>query len=427
MSSVARRRALGAAIVTSVVAGLSCGCEGLASIASPEVPLWVHHPGTALSVFARRKLGSEASREGEPYERGRPEIDPPHRRLFVGSSDHGLYALRAADLVTLWRFETGGAVQSEPLYDLGEDAVYFGSNDGALYKLRAADGQLLWRFASNAEISRRPVLHHGKLFVTNANDTLVALDPANGQLSWYRQRPPAGAMEISGYAGPAVLGDRAYAAFSDGVVMAYRTDDGREAWSAPVDLGAEAEQLRAGEELRYLDSDATPVTLAVGDTRLLFVASYEGGVFGLDALSGARIWANDAATGVTELTLWRGPIRPRPGAPRPGSGAPPAERRVLVAASGLTGLWAFDPTDGSELWRRDLPAGGITAVATCSGALLAGTTRYGVFLLHPLDGGVLDGLHSGGAFAATPAAHGRRAYLLSNEGVLFGLSVAPPG
>ena len=38
---------------------------------------------------------------GEPYERGRAEIDVPHGRVFVGTSDHGLYALRASDGSTL--------------------------------------------------------------------------------------------------------------------------------------------------------------------------------------------------------------------------------------------------------------------------------------------------------------------------------------
>jgi hypothetical protein len=121
---------------------------------------------------------------------------------------------------------------------------------------------------------------------------------------------------------------------------------------------------------------------------------------------------------VTELVLWRGASRD----PQRVAG----KHGVLVASSGLTGLWGISPKDGSELWRRDLPAGGVTAAAPWAGALLVGTTRYGVFLVSPLDGGVLDGFHSGGSFAATPAANGLRAFVLSNEGQLFGLSLRPP-
>jgi len=396
------------------------GCDALRSLASPEVPLWVNHPGNAIFVFGRRELTAQSRRVGEAYERGKPEIDHHHRRVFVGSSDHGLYALSAVDLDTLWRFETGGAVQSEPLYDPRDDSVYFGSNDGALYKLRAVDGKMLWRFGSNAEITRQPVLHKGLLYAVNANDTLLCIDPTNGKMRWYRHRTPAAGMEISGYAGPAVYEEFVYSAFSDGVVMAYRTRDGAEAWPGPVDLAADAEQSRAGEEVRYLDVDSTPVIGKAGDTDALFVASYEGGVYALDALSGEREWLNDAITGVTELTLWEAPAKPRPG--RAGE----RKNRVLVASSGLTGLWGLDPDTGAELWRRDLPVGGITGAEPWAGVLLVGTTRFGIFVVHPLDGGVIDGVHHGGAFAATPAAYGRSAYMLSNEGILYGLFIAPP-
>jgi outer membrane protein assembly factor BamB len=414
-SSTVARWLTAAALLATVVS-----CDSLGSVANPEVPLWANHPGNAMGVFARRELTAEARKVGEPYERAQPEIDAAHMRVFVGSSDHGLYALSTVDLATLWRFETAGAVQSAPLYDSRDDSVYFGSHDGALYKLRASDGKMLWRFASNAEIARQPLMHGDTLFVVNANDTLLSINPKTGKMNWYRHRTPAAGMEISGYAGATVIGEFIYTAFSDGVVMAYRVSDGSEAWAGPVDLAADAEQTRGGEDLRYLDVDTTPVAGKIGDTDVIYVASYEGGVYALDALSGSRQWANDGVTGATELILWTGPRKPRDGRPSAG------QHRVLVASSGLTGLWGLDPDTGAELWRRDLPTGGITRAEPWAGALLVGTTRYGIFLVHPLDGGVLDGLHSGGAFAAPPAAYGRAAFLISNTGTLFGLFIAPP-
>jgi outer membrane protein assembly factor BamB len=420
------------------------GCEGLQQLAAPEVPLWAHHPGAAVSIVWRQELTVPARKGDESYERGRPEIDSVHQRVFVGSSDHGLYCLRSVDGAVLWRYETAGAVQTEPLYDVGRDAIYFGSNDGALYALRAADGKLLWRFDTAAEIRRRPVLHGNTLFATNANDTLLAIDPESGVMRWYRHRTPAFGMEMAGHAGPAVSGQTVFAAFSDGVVMAYDVADGTQRW-APVDLTADVEQARIGEELRYLDVDTTPVVTTVGDDTVVIVASYEGGVFALDADSGMRVWNNDGATGITDLVLWSWPAAPEPApsaaamdkqltmAP-PGSGqaasarasGKPAVHRVLLGSSSLSGLWGIDPEDGRELWRRDLPSGGLTAAEPVAGAALIGTTRYGMFLIAPLSGGVIDGVHGGGAFAATPAAHGTRAFALSNEGVLFGLHIQPP-
>lgn len=396
------------------------GCEKVGAGAHPEVPAWAHRPIHALSIDVRRDLSIPEREAGEAWERGRAEIDPRRRRIFVGSSDRGLYALRAEDAASLWRFETLGAVQSEPLYDPAEDVVYFGSNDGALYKVKAETGQLLWRFSTNAEISTKPVLANGLLYVVNANDTVLALEPQTGKMRWSRHRSPALGMEIAGYAGPLVTSEMVYAAFSDGHVMAYDAKDGSDRWS-PVDLAAEAEQL-TGDVPKYLDVDTTPVLNVISSGKVVYVASFAGGVFALDAETGARVWANDRAQGVTELVLWEQPAH----RPRDGKGPIVPARKLLLASSGNTGLWALSPEDGREIWNRPLPEGGISAPVPIAGALLVATTRYGLFLVSPLDGGIIDGIDTTGGFASTPAVFGRRGFLLSNGGTWLGISVQPP-
>lgn len=410
-------------VVALAIAIVACeaGCESLQSGASPELPLWVHHPGGAMEVTLRRRVTVAERVAGEDYEHGRPEIDPRSRRVFVGSSDRGLYALRADDGRPFWRFETMGPVQTEPFYERGEDALYFGSNDGALYKVAARDGTLLWRFMTNAEIGRQPVLQNGMIYVVNANDTIIAIEAASGKLRWTQHRTPALGMEIAGYAGPLVTPDRVYVAFSDGHVGAYDPLDGSERWP-PVDLSAEVEQAQ-GEVPRYLDVDTTPVLDRTSIGQVVYVASYAGGVFALDAQTGSRIWVNDRASGVTNLVAWHEPSHP----PRDGVGPRVGGRRLVLASSGTTGLWALDPEDGREIWRRTLPDGGVSAPVPVAGALMVATTRYGLFLLSPVDGGVIDGIDLTNGLTMTPAVYGRRAFVMSNTGVLLGIHVNPPG
>jgi outer membrane protein assembly factor BamB len=397
------------------------GCDTLRGATAPDLPLWVHHPGGAMSIELRRLLTAEARQTGELYERGQPEIDPAHRRVFVGSSDHGLYAIRAEDASILWRFETLSSVQCEPFYEPNEDVVYFGSNDGALYKVAASDGALLWRFNTNAEVARRPVLRNGVIYVVNGNDTLVAIDAATGALRWHQHRTPAFGMEVAGYAGPTLGRDKIYAAFSDGTVQAYSLEDGSEQWPT-VDLAAEAETAAGGDTPRYLDVDTTPVLDHHASGMVVYVASYAGGVHALDAENGTRVWLNEKAIGVTSLVIWEQPAHP----PRSGEGPEVPARKLLLGSSGITGLWAFDPHDGHTVWRRNLPEGGMTTPVPIEGAILVGTTRYGLFLFSPLDGGTIDGIATGNGFAMTPAAYGRRAFVLSNGGMLLGLNVQPP-
>ena len=408
----------GLAALLLVLAG--SGCESVRVGANPELPLWVHRPSGALNLEFKRRVLAPARAVGEPYERGQPEIDVDGRRVFVGSSDRGLYALSAEDGSVIWRFETVGFVQCEPLYDPREDVVYFGSNDGALYKVAAKTGELRWRFSSNAEVARRPVLANGLLYAVNANDTVIAIEPRTGKMVWHQHRAPAMGMEVAGYAGPLVWRGKVYTGFSDGTVTAFDARTGAERWQ-PVDLSAEAEQT-LGDVPQYLDVDTTPVADVIDAGAVIYVGSYAGGVFALDAESGTQLWSNPGVAGVSELVLWQQPAH----RPRKGDGPERPERKLLLAATGTTGLWALDPETGREVWRRHLPDGGVSAPVPVMGALLVSTTQLGIFLLSPLDGSIIDGIHLADGSSVTPAAHGRRAFALTNGGYFMSLSITPP-
>jgi outer membrane protein assembly factor BamB len=405
---------------------LGCGELLGSDRVNPEVPSWYNRPSGAMHVFVHRKLTAEGRAHGEDWERGKPEIDAEHNRVFVGSADRGFYALRAGDGSTIWRYETVGVVQSEPYYDPEMDYVYFGSNDGALYCVKAATGELVFRFDSGAEVSRKPVRDGETLVFANASDLLFAIDRRTGKSKWHVRRTPALGMEISGHAGPSFdpTTGLVYMAFSDGHVTAYDVRDGSEKWT-PVDLSAEAEAA-GGEAPRYLDVDTTPVLDVHPQGHVIYVSSYAGGVYALDATSGSRVWSNDKAIGVTDLILFSEPAhKPNPKGPDKGGPEVP-EKKVLIASSATTGLMGLDPFTGRVIWRNKVPEGGVTAPVAMAGAILVGTSRYGLFLMSPRNGKVIDGIDLGTGFAQTPAAFAGRAYVMTNAGTLLGVAVTPP-
>jgi outer membrane protein assembly factor BamB len=412
------------------ISGAGCGTLAASNDGvNPEVPLWYNRPGGALHTIYTRPLTATSRKVGEEWERGQAEIDPANDRIFIGSADHGLYALRSTNGATLWRFETLGVVQSEPLYDAELDYVYFGSHDGALYCVRALDGSLVWRFDTGAEVARKPVRVGETLYFANGADTLLAVDRRSGKETWRQHRTPALGMEVSGYAGPAYDRGLVFMAYSDGHVVAYDARDGNERWT-PVDLSAEAEQNLGAEGLRYLDVDTTPVPDDLGPQgRVVYVASYTGGVFALDQERGAPVWRNEKVPGVTEMVLWREPAhRPNPYSPQTSSGGAPMVpgRKILLASGATSGLWALDPNNGRPLWRVPVPEGGITAPVPVAGALAVGSSRYGLFLLSPINGRRIDGIDVGSGFSETPAAYGTRVFELSNAGTLVAFDVVPP-
>jgi outer membrane protein assembly factor BamB len=208
-----------------------------------------------------------------------------------------------------------------------------------------------------------------------------------------------------------------YVAFSDGHVVAYDVNSGQEKWP-PVDLAAEAEAT-ASESVRYLDVDTTPIVTGPLDAPVVHVASYAGGVFALDGRSGARIWANDRAIGVTELALFEEPAHVGR------DGLSVAASQILLASSASSGLWALD-MQGRELWRNKVPDGGITRPVGCAGTLVVGTSKHGLMLLSPRTGQPIDGIDPGSGFSQVPKALGNRLFALSNGGILFGMEVVGP-
>lgn len=396
---------------------------------NPEVPPWFNRPSGAMHVFVHRQLTAESRKVGEDYERGKPEIDHRHQRVFCGSADKGLYALRAGDGSTIWRFETMGFVQSEPLYDPELDIVYFGSNDGALYAARGFDGKLVWRYATGAEVAKRPVRVGETLYVANAADHLFAIDRRTGRTKWTAHRTSALGMEVAGHSGPAVAFGRVYLAFSDGNVAAYEMTTGREVWT-PVDLSVDAEQPVTGELARTLDVDTTPIPTTLDNgQKVVFVSNYAAGTYALDAETGGRAWTNADVSGVTDLVLFEEPAHPTAPDPSDETDAPgPLEpkRQILLASSATTGLWGLDPQTGRKLWRNKVPEGGITAPVPVAGAVLIGSTRYGMFLIAPTNGKPIDGFDLGTGFAQTPAVYGKRAYAVTNSGTFVGIDIALP-
>jgi outer membrane protein assembly factor BamB len=144
-------------------------------------------------------------------------------------------------------------------------------------------------------------------------------------------------------------------------------------------------------------------------------------VYGLDAETGAQLWANTAATGVSSLMVWQQAAH----VPRSGPPALPS-RKILVAASGTTGLWGLDPENGTVLWRNRLPLGGTHSPQNFGGAILVTASQLGVFLVNPLDGRVIDGIHATDGISAQAGIAGARAFVLTNGGNLLALHLTRP-
>ena len=217
--------------------------------------------------------------------------------VFVGSSDHSLYALDAKSGVLRWRFKTGGAITSSPA--VAGDRVLFSSLDGQVRALETATGKLAWSFQTQGErrftaagihglmprtelmpdpfdlFLSSPTVSGGVAYIGSGDGHVYALDARTGALRW---KAKTGDVV---HASPAVAGGRVYVGSFDGVFCAFEAATGALVWTFQTGLDPDLHNQQG------ITSSA-----AVAEGRVFF-GCRDGHFYALDAGSGALLWKHD--------------------------------------------------------------------------------------------------------------------------------------
>jgi outer membrane protein assembly factor BamB len=356
---------------------------------------WIKHLCPQLPNFQIPEMVEKHDRFN-PVETSAAGYDTDLRRAFIGAAVGGLYCLDLRFGETVWRYDLGDAVGSTPLYDPGRKRVYFGADDGRLYALHARSGRRIWSVETGAEIRGRIHLHDDTLFLANADNTVLAVDPEDGQVVWRYRRPPLEGFSAWGYADVALSGTRLYAAMADGTFACLEAISGELLWNH--DLSAEAVAEAREGTLTLYDADATPVVV----DGVAVAASLAGGMVGVDAETGSVRWTRPDLSRVTGLA---------------------ADHGVIYATLTGGGLLCIDPRDGALLWRSSFGRGVQPDPVPYDDVLLIADSEAGLFVVSNADGRVLQRLDQKEGFFARPSTHGGFALVLGNRGTLFAFAI----
>ncbi|HEY7143139.1 MAG TPA: PQQ-binding-like beta-propeller repeat protein [Streptosporangiaceae bacterium] len=297
--------------------------------------------------------------------------------VYVGSDDHTVYALNAANSHLRWRYTTRGQVQSRPAVARG--TVYVGSDDHAVYALNAANGHLRWRFKTEGSVVSSPAVARGTVYVGSRDDKVYALNAANGDVRWVRR--------TSYYivSSPAVAGHTVYIGSGDNKLYALNTANGRIRW---------AHQTGA-----FIFS--SPVV--AGGT--VYVGSSDDKVYALNAANGDVRWAH-----LTRGWVWSSPV---------------VVGGIVYVGSKDGKLYALNAANGHLRWAQ--ATGWVeTAPSVANGTVYAGSRDGKVYALNTVSGRVRWTYATEGAVESSPAVANGTIYFGSDNSKVYAVNTAGP-
>ena len=221
--------------------------------------------------------------------------------VYIGSADHAVYALRAADGTVRWRTPTGGAVNSSPAFSAG--VIYVLSLDGKLYALDAGDGKPKWTFATAGErrftapgihgasprtetmpdpfdvFLSSPAVVGGTVYFGSGDHHVYALNAATGALRWKFETGNVV------HASPAVADGVVYIGSWERNLYALRADNGALIW-----------KFQTGDDTDIYNQVGIAGSAAVAGGTVFF-GSRDGHFYAVDARTGAMKWSHDNKKG----------------------------------------------------------------------------------------------------------------------------------
>lgn len=142
--------------------------------------VWRMDIGNGTDQSVRKNIDSSPEPTGYDYVQSSPVFS--EGRVYVGSADGNIYALKADTGEVLWTYQTGAQVRATPT--IANGTVYVGSWDRYMYALKADTGELAWQTLLGGQIQTTALVSENLVYTASRKASVVALDNTTGKLQW---------------------------------------------------------------------------------------------------------------------------------------------------------------------------------------------------------------------------------------------------
>jgi outer membrane protein assembly factor BamB len=368
------------------VALLAVGCSSNSKKELPPAELTKFTEEVVLKKQWSRSIGDG---QGESFNMLVPAIE--NDRIYAADVTGVVMALDRMNGDVIWKKDldlpVSGAV------GVGYGLVMLGTLKGEVIAMDASTGEEKWRARVTSEVLAPPATNGDVVVVQTQDDRVIGLDASTGDRRWIYESTPA-VLTLRGTGAPIVTNRLAVAGLSTGKVVALDTQNGVPVWEQRVAVPQGRSELD-----RVVDIDGG-LLLSGG---VLYVASYQGRVAGLELESGRVLWQRDASSyaGVAQ-----------------GFG----NVYVSLASGTVEGI---DERSSSALWSNDsLARRQLSAPEVFSSYVAVGDLEGYLHLLSQVDGRFVgrERIDSDG-LRARPLVVGDMIYVFGNSGKLEALTI----
>jgi len=295
---------------------------GLALSCSRSLPLGkdfknaIFYPGNLDAVVVWRfQLTDREPMDYKPVEDGLVGVSG--NNLYVGGRSKILYKLDRKSGKVLKQRKMNQELFSQPVAN--DKFLYVGTPSGKLFALDKHNLEDIWVYDAKSEILSAPIFDGENLYFITQLDTLTALKADTGEFLWEHKEPYHGNLAIRKRAEPLIVGDRLFQGFTNGTIAAFNKVTGDKLW-----------QKSLGKGKRFDDVNAT----AKYHNGYIYTASFDNGVYCLDAETGLRHWQNEIISASTPIIF---------------------ENKLYVTAS-ETGFYCLNLDTGVTEWKMGFKA-----------------------------------------------------------------------
>ena len=203
----------------------------------------------------------------------------------------------------------------------GDGMVLIGTGDGRVIARDVQTGNLKWVAKVSSEILSAPTAFNQITVVRTGDGNIFGLDSATGREIWnYDRTVPS--LTLRGNAPPVISGDRVFAGFDNGRLVALDLKSGQSLWDSPLAIPSGRSDLD-----RMVDVDSAPIV----QKNTIFVASFHGGVSAISGTDGRILWTR-------EISSYAGIS---------------VGGRYVYVTDEEGSIWALNAETGASVWKKD--------------------------------------------------------------------------